>query len=344
MESTVLPLEGIKILDLSRHIPGPYCTLILGDLGAEVLRVESFEPVGFHFAEIKGEKSPAYYAARNPFERNKKSIMLNLKAEEARQIFYKLVEKSDVILEGFRPGVVKRLGIDYETISKLNPRIIYCSLSGYGQDGPYSALPGHDPNQIAIGGALSLIGPRDGSPEFPSNLLADYAGGGLQAAIGILAALLARQKTGEGQYLDVAMLDGVVSLLILEAFQYFTTSKVPRRGATLTTGLYPFYQVYQTKDAGYITVDAFEPHFWRNLCKALGCEEFIPYQFDTGDKREEMYNYFSEIFFKQFFTTHYFIKVEEIKGFCRNKQDRPEKLEQTLFMANKGFRLLYLNS
>jgi crotonobetainyl-CoA:carnitine CoA-transferase CaiB-like acyl-CoA transferase len=292
----MLPLEGIKILDLSRFIPGLYGTMILGDLGAEVLKVESFEPAVPPFAQIKDEKSLVYYAAYNPLERNKKSIMLNLKAEEARQVFYKLAVKSDVILEGFRPGVVKRLGIDYETINKLNPRIIYCSLSGYGQDGPYSTLPGHDPNYIAIAGALSLIGPRDGSPQLPSNFLADYAGGGLQTAIGILAAILARQKTGEGQYLDLAMLDGVVSLLSFEAFEYFATSNVPRRGETFTTGRYPFGQVYQTKDGGYITIAALEPHFWRNLCRALSREDLIPYQFDTGAKREEIYAYLREVF------------------------------------------------
>lgn len=292
----MLPLEHIKVLDLSRLAPGPYCTMILADLGADVLKIE---PPGmgvvFFAAGIEEEKWYAY----NAHDRNKRSMVLNLRSEEGRQIFYKLAENTDVIVEGFRPGAVKRLRVDYESIEKQNPRIIYCSISGYGQDGPYSQLPGHDPNYIAISGALSLIGPKDQPPSLPPNWLADFAGGGLQAAIAILVALIARERTGVGQYIDVAMLDGVLSLLAMEMSQYFVSGQVPKRGETWNTGASPWGHIYETKDGGYITVAASEPHFWKNLCNALGYEEFIPYQNVVGEKRIEIFRRFGETFLQK---------------------------------------------
>jgi crotonobetainyl-CoA:carnitine CoA-transferase CaiB-like acyl-CoA transferase len=223
-------------------------------------------------------------------------MVLNLRAEEGRQIFYKLAERTDVILEGFRPGTVKRLGVDYETLKRQNPRMIYCSLSGFGQDGPYSPLAGHDPNYVAISGAMSLIGPKDKAPSLPPNLLADFAAGGLQAALAILAALIVRERTGWGQYLDVAMLDGIMSLLASELSHYFVSGLVPKRGETWNTGAEPWGSIYETKDGGYITVAAGEPHFWQNLCQALGCDDLIPYHEATGEKKVEIFTRFKEAF------------------------------------------------
>lgn len=292
----MLALEGIKILDLSRLAPGPYCTMILADLGADVLKIE---PPGsgmpFFAPPVEEEKWFAY----NAFDRNKRSMMLNLRAEEGREIFFKLAKDADVVVEGFRPGAVKRLGVDYSTLRRQNPRIVYCSISGYGQEGPYSNLSGHDPNYIAISGALSLIGPKDKAPILPSNFLADFAGGGLQATVGILVALITRQRTGVGQYIDVAMLDGVVSMLAVELSQYFLTGEVPTRGETLPTGATPSGNVYETKDGGYVTLAAGEPHFWKNVCQALGCDDLIPYQQATGEKRTEIFRRFREAFLRK---------------------------------------------
>jgi len=289
----MLALEGIKVLDLTRLAPGPYCTMILADLGADVLKIE---PPGASMPFFAPPVEEVNWYAYNAHDRNKKSMVLNLRAEEGRQIFHKLAEGTDVVVEGFRPGTVKRLGVDYETLKRQNPRMIYCSISGFGQDGPYSHLAGHDPNYVAMGGALSLIGPRDKAPSLPPNLLADFAAGGLQAALAILAALIVRERTGEGQYLDVAMLDGIMSLLASELSHYFVSGQVPKRGETWNTGAEPWGSIYETKDGGYITVAAGEPHFWQNLCQALGCDDLIPYQESRGEKKAEIFRRFKEAF------------------------------------------------
>ncbi len=290
-----LPLEGIRVLDLSRLAPGPFCTMILGDLGADVIKVEG---------PREGRLAPMALlavdeqrmTAHNALERNKRSIVLNLKSEPARHIFYQLAQGVDVIVEGFRPGVVKRLGVDYETISELNPRIVYCSLTGYGQDGPYSNLVGHDINYISIGGALGIMGLPGAPPAIPANLVADFAAGGMNAAIGILAALIARESTGRGQYVDIGMGDGVVSLMAAMLSRYFASGQVPERGNDMLTGGVPCYSVYETKDKKYISIGCLEPWFWENLCRALGREDFIPHQWAEGEKRGEIFENFRQLF------------------------------------------------
>ena len=277
-------LEGTKILDLTRQGPGPFCTMILGDLGAEVIKIEAPPTAGARQAGLGQSpigKAGRRDAAYRTVNRNKKSILLNLKSEEARHIFYQLAEKADVIVEGFRPGVAKRLGIDYQTIAKINPKIIYCSITGYGQDGPYRDLPGHDINYISIAGALNLIGEADGRPIIPLNLLADFGGGGMSAIIGILSALIARDKTGKGQYIDISMTDSVISLLATTIGNYFRPNVIPKRGDTVHGGAYPYYNVYETKDGKFITIGCLEPWLWENLCRKIGKEEFIPFHFET---------------------------------------------------------------
>ena len=276
----MLALEGVKILDLSRLVPGAFCTMLLGDLGAEVLKIEApgVAELGGSLRAPQGEenrKAAAYYA----LDRNKRSIVVNLKSEAGREIFYRLSRHADVIVEGFRPGVAKRLRIDYETIRKLNPKIIYCSLSGYGQDGPYHAFPGHDINYIAMAGVLGLIGFSERSPAIPLNLVADFAGAALYGALGISIALVARNKTGEGQYVDMAYIDGAVSLMTWFNCGYFFDGSMLKRGESWLHGAYPYYGVYETKDGKYITIVCLEPHFWENLCRFLGKEEYIPYRF-----------------------------------------------------------------
>ena len=275
-----MALEGVRILDLSRLVPGAFCTMLLGDLGAEVLKIEAPEIIEFMgsarlLQESENRRQAAYYAP----DRNKKSIVLNLKSEAGREVFYRLSKYADVIVEGFRPGVVKRLGIDYETINKLNPRIIYCSLSGYGQEGPYRAFPGHDINYISMAGILDLIGSSEGPPAIPLNLVADFAGAALYGALGISIALVARNKTGEGQYVDMAYIDGAVSLMTWFNCGYFFDGSMLKRGESWLHGAYPYYGVYETKDGKHITIGCLEPHFWENLCRFLEKEEYIPYHF-----------------------------------------------------------------
>jgi len=272
----MLPFEGIVVLDFARGYPGAYTTMFLGDFGADIIRVDPPAP---QFPEHDVDRSE--WAAYQTVHRNKRSIIIDLKSDEGQVVLRKLVEKADVLLEGFRPGVMTRLNADYGTLKEVNPRLIYCSLSGFGADGPYASVPAHDMNYIALGGILSLIGQRDGPPYLPSNFIADIGGAAMHGLVGILIALFAREKTGRGQLVDIAYLDSVISLLAMEAPAYFLTGNVPRRGETRLTGRDPWTNVYKCKDGEYVTVACIEPHFWDNLCKAIGREDLIQYQRQT---------------------------------------------------------------
>lgn len=292
-----MALDGIKVIDLSRMAPGPFCTMVLGDLGAEVIRVE--EPGGGRMARERtagsDEDRASRNAAFNALNRNKRSIALNLKSDSARKALHQLVSDADVFVEGFRPGVVSRLGCDYETLRELNPRLVYCSLSGYGQDGPYSGLVGHDINYISVGGALGVIGDRDGPPVIPYNIIADFAGGGLHAATAILAAIIARGHTGRGQYVDVAMSDGVTYMLASMMSAYFSDGVVAKPGAMSLNGAAPYYNVYRCRDGRYLSVGCIEPWFWAALCRALDRNDLVPIQFDE-DKSEYIMGELRDIF------------------------------------------------
>ena len=282
----MMALEGIRVLDLTRLAPGPFCTMLLGDMGADVIVVEEAPGAGRRFDIGMSDRAQAF----NALGRNKRSIGLNLKDDSAREVFYRLAEKADVVLEGFRPGVVKRLAVDYEIVSARNPRIVYCSLSGYGQTGPYASLVGHDINYISLGGALGMTGWPGERPAIPANIIADFAGGGLYAAFAILTAIIAREKTGRGQYIDMAMSDGVTSLLTFLASQYFSSGHALRPGQELLNGAAPSYNVYQAADGKWLSLGCLEPWFWQELCEALGCEEYIPHQNDR-EKFQEMFEF-----------------------------------------------------
>lgn len=285
-----LALEGIRILDMAWLGPGPFCATLLGDLGAEVIKIYEAHP------ERRGGPVMFLFDSTQPGLRNCRTMGLDLKAEGGRSIFHDLAGTADVVMEGFRPGVVQRLGVDYDTIKQINPRIVYASLTGYGQDGPYRDLVGHDINYIAIGGLLGMTGPAGGAPVIPGTVIGDFAAGGMSAAIGILAALMARERTGRGQFVDVSMTDAVVELTSMQINPYLYSGIVPKRGETMFTGLYPWYNVYETKDGKYISIGALEPWFFANLCQLLGCEHFLDHQFAEGEKREEMFRYFRETF------------------------------------------------
>ncbi len=267
-------LDGIKVLELARVAPGEFCTMLLADMGAEVLKIET--PPADGEPEPQDDKRRAAFAFVN---RNKRSIALNLKAPEGQAIFHKLVATADVIVEGFRPGVMTRLGGDYESIRKINPRIIYCSLSGFGQDGPYKNYPAHDLNYLSLAGVLGLIGEPDRKPEIPLNLIADYGGASLHAALGTVLALFARERTGKGQHVDISYLDTTLSLLAATPNLrfFFSDGLAPRRGGGFLGGAYPYYAVYETKDGKLLTIACTEPWLWENFCKAIGRPEFARY-------------------------------------------------------------------
>ncbi|MED4474121.1 MULTISPECIES: CaiB/BaiF CoA transferase family protein [Bacillaceae] len=268
-----MPLTSIRVLDLSRLLPGPYCSMLLADFGAEVIKIE--EPgIGDYARENlpKLDKDSAFFHSLN---RNKKSVCLNLKSAEGKENFLRLVKDADVVIESFRPGVMKRLGLDYETLREVNPGIIYCAITGYGQDGPYANFPGHDVNYTSYAGLLNLMGERNGKPQIPAAQIADIGGGALPAAVGILLALFGREKTGKGQMVDISMLDGVISWLPTLLPGFLATNEHPKRGELVLSGKLACYEVYQTKDEKWLSVGALELKFWNEFCKAIGREDFI---------------------------------------------------------------------
>lgn len=275
------PLANLRMLDLSRQLPGPFCSTMLADLGMDVLVIASpTDPFGLGI----------------PFlARNKRSMKLNLKSSEGREIFMRLVAEADVVLEGFRPGVTKRLGIDYPTLSAQNPRLIYCAITGYGQDGPYRDQVGHDVNYLGYAGVLNFIGTASGPPVIPGVQIADIGGGALMAAIGILSAVIARQQTGRGQLVDIAMLDGAVMWNVYNILLNIL-GQDPQRGRVQLTGWYPCYAVYETRDRRYVTVGAFEAHFWATLCRHFGREDYVDQQWAEGEQRDAMFAFFRGAF------------------------------------------------
>ncbi|MDK9709140.1 MAG: CoA transferase [Desulforhopalus sp.] len=275
-------LTGIRVLDLSRMLPGPYCSMILGDHGAQVIAIEDkkFQSDGLFFSDLN---------------RNKRHLSLNLKSPQGMEVFFRLVEKADVILEGFRPGVVERLGVDYQTVRQKNPRIIYCSISGFGQTGPARLRAGHDVNYLSASGVLSLIGEKHRPPAIPGVQVADIAGGGLNAVIGILLALLARERTGEGQYIDISMTDGMVGFLSLPYYFARQNGQPPQQGDALLSHRYACYNTYETADGRYLALGAVENKFWRGLCDHLQCPEYIALQYDET-RRQEIIDFLRQTF------------------------------------------------
>ncbi len=267
--------------------------MVLGDMGADVIKIE-LPPGGGN----RGVGDGIVYGPDDPVEaerlaamtapgRNKRLLSLSLRSEAGQMVFHKLVQTADVVLEGFRPGVMDRMNCGYEKLSSINPRLIYCAVSGYGQTGPYSGLPGHDANYVSMGGVQDLIGTSsDEAPVFAVNIVADLAIAFQNAVIGILLALSARERTGRGQMVDVSMTDGVVSLLagIPEATDHFYTKAVPRRGRMALSGNRPYYCAYKTADDKWLTICPLEPKFWKNMCLALGREDFVPQQYDPGSE------------------------------------------------------------
>ena len=265
-------LEDARVLDLTQLLPGPYATTMLADLGAEVIKVERpgvGDPVRSRPPSV-GDRSYTLLTRH----RNKKSIAIDLKHDDGRDAFLDLARTADVVVESFRPGVVDRLGIGYEDVREMKDDIVYCSISGYGQDGPYVSRSGHDLNYIGVSGLLGLTGEKDGPPAIPGYQIADFSGG-MYAAFAISAALAGVRGGAGGDHIDVSMTDAVASFSMVYLDQFAGGGNVPHRGETTLTGGHPGYGVYETADGESITLGALEEHFWENLCNALELPEYV---------------------------------------------------------------------
>jgi alpha-methylacyl-CoA racemase len=280
----VSALSDIRVLDLSRLLPGGFCSLLLADFGAEVLKVEDtgmgdyvrWSPP-YHEGADESAKSALFLA----LNRGKRSIRLNLKDEAGREVLLRLARDYDVLLESFRPGVMDRLGVGYERLRGENPGLVYCAITGYGQDGPYTARSGHDMNYLGLNGLLGLTGDAGGPPVQSAGQIADIGGGAMMAAFGILAALRERDRSGEGQLVDVSMFDGSLAWLAMVAAAHLTDGgATPRRGDLELAGRLICYRPYACKD-GWVTLGALEPKFWQEWCRGVGREDLIERQFDA---------------------------------------------------------------
>ncbi len=304
-------LSGVRVLDLSLQLPGPFCTMMMADYGADVVKID--------------EPSPR---ARNPFaaedpgtgpldrylNRGKKSVTLNLKSAEGQEIFRKMAATADVVVEGFRPGVVKRLGVDYETLSAANPGLVYCSISGYGQTGPMRDVAGHDVNYLSYAGVLGL----SGRPEDPPSLLpvqvGDVYGGSMMALSGILMALLSRQRTGKGAWIDISMTDGSVASLAIPASNLLGGGIPQQRGALTLTGMLPCYGAYACADGGYVSLGGLEPWFWKKIVTRLGREDFDELRYAEGEAAEGVRRDLQAIFLEK--TRDEWIRLFEGEDVC----------------------------
>jgi crotonobetainyl-CoA:carnitine CoA-transferase CaiB-like acyl-CoA transferase len=282
-----LPLAGVRVLDLSRLLPGGFCSLLLADFGADVLKVEDTgagDYVRWATPYYEGAHESARSALFLALNRNKRSIRIDLKQPAGREVMLGLVADHDVVLESFRPGVLDRLGIGYEVMRERNPGIVYCAISGYGQDGPYREKAGHDMNYLGLVGLLGLTGERDGPPVQAAGQIADLGGGALMAAFGIMAALRERDGSpshpgsGEGQLVDVSMADGALSWLAMVAGKHFADGQTPLRGELELAGGLICYRPYRCAD-GWVSLGALEPKFWQAWCRGVGREELIEQQF-----------------------------------------------------------------
>ena len=271
------------MLDFTRLLPGPFCTQLLCNLGAEVIKIED-PKLGDYMRSVP----PIVHDVSYPFlmvNRGKRSLSVDLKTPEGQEIVHKLARGSDVVVEQFRPGVMARLRVAYDDLAMMNPRLVYCSFSGYGQTGPYKDLPGHDINFQALAGILGVTtGREDKAPAIPGVPIADLASG-FNAALAILAALRVRDRTGRGEFIDVSIYDTAVALMVLGLARFLATGEEPVAGETLLTGSFPFYSLYETKDGRWLSVATVEPKFWSRMCELIGAPDLAEKQFKDGAER-----------------------------------------------------------
>ena len=283
-------LSGLKVLDLTMNLPGPYMTWLLALLGAEVVKVEN--PSGGDYARAlmgDGQSSPFFDAVN----RNKKSVGLNLKHPEGKKLFLKILNHYDVLVEGFRPETMERLGLGFDVLSAINPRLIYVSISGYGQSGPNKMRAGHDLNYLALAGIIGMTGARNGDLAMPGVQIADLAGGSLMALTGLLAAVIQRERTGKGQFVDVSMYDGAFSMATMVFAGVEAGMEFPEPGKMMLNGRFPCYGLYKTSDGRYMSLGALESKFWKNFCMAVGREDLLGAQFGGPEVVTELARLFA---------------------------------------------------
>jgi crotonobetainyl-CoA:carnitine CoA-transferase CaiB-like acyl-CoA transferase len=286
-------LAGIRVLDLSLQLPGPFCTMMMADYGADVIKVDEPRPrMRNPFSAAEGGTG----SVERYLNRGKRSVTLNLKTDEGKEIFRKLAGTADVVVEGFRPGVVKRLGVDYETLAVANPRLVYCSISGYGQTGPMRDTAGHDINYISYAGVLGACGRKGEPPTLPPVQVGDLFGGAMMALSGILMALLDRGNSGKGRWIDVSMTDGALSMLSLHAAATLAGEIDPVRGEMMLTGMFPCYETYRCADGRYVSVGPLEAWFWKGFVEALGRPDLAEGQYATGEGGERVRRELSKAF------------------------------------------------
>jgi crotonobetainyl-CoA:carnitine CoA-transferase CaiB-like acyl-CoA transferase len=291
------PLEGVRVLDLSRLLPGPMCTLHLAEMGADVVKVEDPERGDYaRGMDARDGEPSAFFRLVN---RNKRSIVLDLKSPAGRAAFLRLADGADVIVEGFRPGIAQKLGIGYAAAAARNPRIVYCSISGYGQTGPYRERAGHDINYLGYAGILDQTGRADGPPALCNLQIADLLGGALTAAAGILAALVGAKISGRGRYVDVAMAESALAHNVFSLHALSSRGATAARGEDFLTGGLPCYGVYPTRDRRWLAVGALEEKFWSTLCDTLERPDLKPLQFATGEEGRATRHVLEAIFSRQ---------------------------------------------
>jgi crotonobetainyl-CoA:carnitine CoA-transferase CaiB-like acyl-CoA transferase len=279
---SALPLQGLKVLDLSRLLPGGFCSLLLADFGADVLKVEDTgagDYVRWNRPHYEGAAPSAGGALFLALNRGKRSIRIDLKNDAGKDVLLRLARGADVLLESFRPGVLDRLGVGYERLREANPGLVYCAITGYGQDGPNRDRAGHDTNYLGLNGLLGLTGDAGGPPVQSAGQIADIGGGALTAAVGILVALRERERSGEGQFVDCSMFDGSLSWLAMVAAEAFAAGRARRRGELELAGSLICYRPYRCAD-GYVTLGALEPKFWSEFCHGVGREDLLAHAFD----------------------------------------------------------------
>ena len=291
------PLDGIRVLDLSRLLPGPYASHILASFGADVIKVE--RPGEGDYMREYLPQAQGFNATFLTINRGKRSISLDLRKPAGKEVFYALVERSDVVLDGFRPGVMDKLGVGYQVLSQVNPKIIYAALTGYGQTGPNAQQAGHDLNYLALSGMLDLLGDADGVPLVPGIQIADVAAGALPTVIGILLALQHRNKSKSGQMVDISMFDSLLGLMPVQIANYTATKRRPKRGHERLFGRYACYNIYPVRNGRFMVVAALEPRFWAALCKAIEREDLIQDQYVEGHAQDILIAELTRIFQKK---------------------------------------------
>lgn len=324
-------LNGIRVLDLTRLLPGPYATMLLADLGAEVIKVE--EPgTGDYMRHFQPRVNgvSAFFLAVN---RNKKSVTLNLKKERGKEIFLALARDADVVFEGFRPGVMDGLGLGYDAVCRVNPGIVYCSLSGYGRNGSYRDRAGHDINYMSVSGALGITGDRDARPVVPGIQVADMTGG-MFSVIGILSALWRRQRDGRGAYLDMSMTDGLFSLMSVHLANFIATGTPAVRGDMMLSGALTCYNVYRTRDHGYVALGALEAKFWKNFCAGVGREDLVPGHLSRAVENDPVYRQVRDIFLSR--TTAEWAEFAGRVDCCLTPVDSAGQVVEGIYARDRG--------